>query len=405
MSCPRCGEICRCSETGEATKPAGFQPRFEPELPSVTFLIDPEADNGSEQSFAASLEESFPLPAPRFVVETESGSPVAKKESLSPCSQGIRILPEESPAQVAAVNDDAALSHGGNPLEAQTSPPEAGDDGAWRDEVAARVNNYRSRRRSRGPRYPSLRLKFDPPPEESEDVSDARRAGVADHSPVSTAATARALRPAEEAVAFETAKIIPFPRSGNALPIRVDELAEPVFDRPRIVEVPEVAPPPPALGGILIEPVELPQEERRPGIDVPLQSAPLARRMFASLADGVLVLGACAAASYVFFRITAFTPTLLQVAGALALASGLFWMAYQYLLLVYAGITPGLWLAKLRLHRFDGTPARRGLRRWRVLASLLSGVSLGLGYAWCFLDEDALCWHDRITRTYLAPKK
>jgi hypothetical protein len=28
-----------------------------------------------------------------------------------------------------------------------------------------------------------------------------------------------------------------------------------------------------------------------------------------------------------------------------------------------------------------------------------------MGYAWVFLDEDALCWHDRITHTYLAPKR
>ena len=26
-----------------------------------------------------------------------------------------------------------------------------------------------------------------------------------------------------------------------------------------------------------------------------------------------------------------------------------------------------------------------------------------MGYAWLFLDEDSLCWHDRITHTYLAP--
>ena len=28
-----------------------------------------------------------------------------------------------------------------------------------------------------------------------------------------------------------------------------------------------------------------------------------------------------------------------------------------------------------------------------------------MGYVWVLLDEDALCWHDRITHTYLAPKK
>jgi len=40
-----------------------------------------------------------------------------------------------------------------------------------------------------------------------------------------------------------------------------------------------------------------------------------------------------------------------------------------------------------------------------VLASYLSAASLGMGYAWVFLDEDVLCWHDRTTHTYLAPGK
>jgi hypothetical protein len=74
------------------------------------------------------------------------------------------------------------------------------------------------------------------------------------------------------------------------------------------------------------------------------------------------------------------------------------------LLLVYSGSTLGLRLARLELSRFDGSPAGRSLRRWRVLASCLSAASLGMGYTWVFLDEDSLCWHDRITHTYLAPK-
>jgi hypothetical protein len=40
-----------------------------------------------------------------------------------------------------------------------------------------------------------------------------------------------------------------------------------------------------------------------------------------------------------------------------------------------------------------------------VLASYLSAASLGMGYAWLFLDEDNLCWHDRITHTFLGPRK
>jgi hypothetical protein len=62
-------------------------------------------------------------------------------------------------------------------------------------------------------------------------------------------------------------------------------------------------------------------------------------------------------------------------------------------------------VAGLELLRFDEKRVSRRLRRWRVLASFLSAVSLGMGYVWVFLDEDSLCWHDRITHTYLAPKK
>jgi uncharacterized RDD family membrane protein YckC len=82
-----------------------------------------------------------------------------------------------------------------------------------------------------------------------------------------------------------------------------------------------------------------------------------------------------------------------------------FWGVYQYLLVVYSGRTPGFIAAGLELARFDGTPTNRSIRRWRILASYLSAASLAMGYAWVFLDEDALCWHDRITHTYLAPRE
>jgi hypothetical protein len=35
----------------------------------------------------------------------------------------------------------------------------------------------------------------------------------------------------------------------------------------------------------------------------------------------------------------------------------------------------------------------------------MSSLSLGLGVVWALLDEDTLCWHDRITRTYITPKQ
>ena len=55
----------------------------------------------------------------------------------------------------------------------------------------------------------------------------------------------------ELTIALEsTARVLEFPRPTEA-PVWSDELAEPVLDRPRIVEAPELLPPPPAMGGIL----------------------------------------------------------------------------------------------------------------------------------------------------------
>jgi len=200
-----------------------------------------------------------------------------------------------------------------------------------------------------------------------------------------------------------SAKIIEFPRSWTPPAAPLDELAEPVTDGPRILEAPEFLPPAPALGGIIIEPAPHLELEKRPGIDIPLQSARLARRIFSATLDGVIIAVACALFGFIFWKMTAIQFSRFQTVALTTTLFGVLWAAYQYLLLVYSGSTPGLRLAKLQLARFNGSPASRRLRRWRVLASFLSALSLGMGYAWVFLDEDALCWHDRITHTYLAP--
>ena len=154
-----------------------------------------------------------------------------------------------------------------------------------------------------------------------------------------------------------------------------------------------------------MEGVERKEIETRPGIDIPLQSARFRSRVVAAVVDGAIIAGASAVFGYIFWKVAAVRPPLIQMA---CLAVGIpcaLWAAYQYLLIVYAANTPGLRLAGLELARFDGTSTNRSLRRWRVLAAWLSAVSLGMGYLWVFLDEDGLCWHDRITHTYLAPKK
>jgi uncharacterized RDD family membrane protein YckC len=377
MPCPLCGDICRCSSDAHAAA----APRW--------------------------LADATPLPT--------TATPTPELEAPSADALGRHPAPERS-----------------TPRDDNSNEPAPEDSTLWRQEVAARLNRYQARRKPRPPRYPSLRLSFNDADDASSasGVSDASPAfqqrittasnhalaldGFADTEvnavevPAPSAVPAESPEPAARAIAPATApatgKIIEFPRSWTPPPAPLDELAEPVSDRPRILEAPEVVPPPPALGGITIEPAQQPEMEKRPGIDIPLQSAPLGRRIFSAAVDDVIIAAACVLFAFIFWKMTAIRPPQLQLLGLVVGLSAVFWAAYQYLLVTYSGTTPGLRLARLELARFDGSPAGRRLRRWRVLASFLSAVSLGMGYAWVFLDEDSLCWHDRITHTYLAPR-
>lgn len=383
MSCLICGDVCRCSSGADSAA-------------SPRWLADGEALLSSYGT-----EGEGP--------ETESGK-----------------------------NVDRTSSDLHNILGDRTEPATQ-DSSSWRQEVASRLNRYQARHKPRPPRYPSLRLRFDVPQAAGSGESlagtsaftggmkTASNSALAldtfvpsdactdEHSVNGSVSFSRIqaregrLSPspagADVVPTTPTAKIIEFPRSWTPPQAPLDQLAEPVTDRPRILEVPEVVPPAPALGGITIEPVQQPEVEKRPGIDVPLQSAPLARRIFSAAIDGFIIAAACALFGFIFGQITPLRPPPLEMAALGTGFFGLFWAVYQYLLLVYSGSTPGLRLVRLELALFDGRPPGRNLRRWRVLASFLSAISLGMGYAWVFLDEDALCWHDRITHTYLAPKK
>jgi uncharacterized RDD family membrane protein YckC len=446
MACPSCREVCRCAP--QATPGAGpglrrsrFSPEKEhgPESHNSSILIDPEASDCSEQQFIASLEETTTQVArSRFVLDEQDRQAQANSEEQTRLAEIAEVesgdlglisrqsscaIPQAArvvvPQQVIDSQMDSALafSGAGEALGSQILTPQA--DSFWKDEVAARLSHYRARRKPRPPKYPSLRLKFDPTdrkadPEVQSNCSrdiPATRESVAFIAADAPSTMAEPTPPATSVMSTfqaETARIIEFPRSyfTPAFPpaFTGDELADPVLDRPRIVEVQDLEMPAPALGGITLE-VEEPEAERRPGFEIPLQAASKGRRLMASGCDAGIVLGACTIFGYIVFKIAGGFPPMATVSTLGCALAGLFWSAYQYLLLTYAGTTPGLRISHLRLSQFDGSPVARQLRRWRVLASILSGLSLGLGYAWCFLDEDALCWHDRITRTYLEPLK
>ncbi len=334
----------------------------------------------------------------------------------------------------------------------ETADPDAAPNtDSWRVEVAARLERYRTRRKPRTPRYPSLLLPFDAPESWSRSAPAAGPGSLATASAsgeqeftgqeftgeefaghtfavhgvdesigVGTQDLVGARQVSSQQISEQTpevsAKVIEFPRSAAIPVFRTSDLADPVFDfdRPRIVEAPEIVPLPPALGGILMESAPQETSDRQSDFVSGLSSAPIGRRALAALVDGAIVTAALAASAAVFFHFNPFRwnvtlhPILNLVRGPVAAIAGAFvvvavllWAAYQYLFVVYTGATPGLRAAGLRLAGFDGSVLNRRLRRWRVLASFLSAFYAGLGYFWCILDQNGLCWHDRITRTHV----
>jgi uncharacterized RDD family membrane protein YckC len=384
--------------------------------------FDPEEADMSEQKFLASLDAE--ASRPEFVLDEsvalahecrlENTQAEAVAVSLA-AELPTQELPEQftvQEPQPAAMSEYNGISggatgrNGGTVAEHRPTP----DD--WRSVVSAKVNKYKARRPQQE-RYPSLSLPFDTGPYRPPAPVTSRAAKVPcspdpeiperDAPPAEPIEQVIPLAPTPPAriVLESTARVLEFPKPPK---LWDDELAEPVIDRPRIVEAPEFVPPPPAMGGILIEPPVHPEPERRLGFDVPLQSATLGRKVAAALFDSTVVAVALTVFGYVFFRLTGAAVPWRMALPWTVVVLALLWAGYQYAFLVYTKTTPGLRVARLYVSRFDGTSASRRVVRWRVITSLLSCAALGLGYAWCFLDEDQLSWHDRITRTHLAPK-
>src|ERR1035438_2395627 len=103
MPCSLCGDICRCSSEKEST-------------PAPRWRAEPESSIAEHPDKILKLQEA-----------SEPNPPVASEVALS---------------------------------RAAVAPPRE-DSSAWRQEVAARLNRYQSRRKPRPPRYPSLRLRFE----------------------------------------------------------------------------------------------------------------------------------------------------------------------------------------------------------------------------------------------------
>ena len=349
MSCPVCVGTCRCGRQDGAASGAAAE--------RVSVLVDPEQYTGSEERFAATL--------------------------------GANGRPQ------------------------------------WRQEVATRVRGFR-RRRSRHPADDSLELDFSA----ASHVVDHPAADCSVPSPVdgqlddaisSRSEDSPGSLPSEnygtgeeDSADDQEAKVIEFPRLlEEAWPVA---LAEPPELPPRIFEAEDVETedvaeaeqlrdpssgfgaadylPTLMLDAVSTEPASYPEP-------VFIETAPLHLRAIAAAIDLALVL----AAEWVFALILLPMGAVPAGRGALLLFSvaGLgLWALYQYLFMMYREGTPGMDATRLVLLSFDQIPPSRRQLRARTWGAVLSALSLGLGFAWAGLDEDALCWHDRISHTCLV---
>lgn len=405
MACKICGELCRCTEP-------------KPEV-SRRFA-DLDAYDPNEEQFASSLGTAADQ-------DYEDEAELIASSTLAESLHRGRSLGLEEMNQNSSFADSTAPS---------TSEPDAAT--AWKQEVSSRLSKYKARRREQLGQS-SLDFNFESTtanyvfmqregaPVETEIIDSAASessgqffapAHMGSAAPELEASSTPALdttdllaQPTkvveEDAPASipDVGKLIEFPRALYLGPaVNPYELADPVLEAPRILDVPENIPAPPPLSDIELEPEG---EEVDPRLLEPvLDVAPLPQRVFSGVVDAIVVLGAAALFGTVALKITG--PALLAdkrtALLAIAIVPVILWAMYNYLLLVHGGRTVGMILGKLRLVTFDLGPVGRNARKFRVCAMQLSCLALGMGLVWAFIDEDQICWHDRITHTYLSAR-
>jgi uncharacterized RDD family membrane protein YckC len=201
-------------------------------------------------------------------------------------------------------------------------------------------------------------------------------------------------------------KVIAFPRPASAPEEVYHRLADPVIpEQPRILDVPEELEPfptTPLLEGLQLSAQQNVNTPPRDHIDLPSQTVSLPRRFSAGLIDCGVVAAASAVFGAIAYKLMPKIEPSKPLVLTLAVLPFLFWAVYQYMLMMYAGATLGMQLTKIHLSTFKGGAPNWRHRRSRVISLFFSAASMGMGLLWSLVDVDALCWHDRISHTYLT---
>ena len=205
-------------------------------------------------------------------------------------------------------------------------------------------------------------------------------------------------------------KVIAFPRPASAPDETFHRLADPVVsEQVRILDVPEeleAFPTARLLDGLQsLSNAQQPAATSADHVELPFQAVPISRRVYAGLIDCAIVAAAAGVFGAVTYKMlprpSVMKPILIAAAGVLILL----WAVYQYVFTMYGGATPGMRMVRIHLRTFKGGHLSWRHRRSRVIGLYFSTASLMMGLLWALVDVDALCWHDRISRTYLTRRE
>jgi uncharacterized RDD family membrane protein YckC len=78
------------------------------------------------------------------------------------------------------------------------------------------------------------------------------------------------------------------------------------------------------------------------------------------------------------------------------------YVQYFGLFTIFGGTTPGMMVRGLQVASFTGDSPTAQQLFLRTAGYMISAATFFLGFFWALWDEDAMTWHDRLSKTYLA---
>ncbi len=134
-------------------------------------------------------------------------------------------------------------------------------------------------------------------------------------------------------------------------------------------------------------------------------SAAIKQRALAGLLDVTLIavaaglfVGVFAAFKTYWRPDAAANPEIKTVATIFFALLSFYWLVFIY----YIGRTQGMFWMQLEIVSLDGSDPESSQRLMRALGTIVSTASFGIGFAWSLVDEEALTFHDNMSKTMIV---